>query len=519
MMTTRLRRLLLAVPLALLALMASGLLLADRLTPAATGEPSQALPVAGPPTPLDTELAPLLAAHPGQTGVVWLSDGLDAFAARSVVSRRAGRSLDVMYYIWKDDVPGHLMARELYQAAERGVRVRLLLDDLNAHGLDPQMMALDAHPNIELRLYNPIRNRDGVWRIVEMLQRVFSINHRMHNKAWIADGQVAIIGGRNIGAEYFDARDDVNFQDLDLLLAGPATVQANTIFDRYWNSPAVVPIAALNRKRPDQLQRLLALTDSQSRLDQAQPYLERVARRLDEPAVRGQTINLWSGQLRILSDPPLKHRQGDRRDWIIGPILQDLRSPRQQALLISPYFVPGRQGTEEMLAQARRGIDIGVVTNSLAANDVAAVHSGWQAYRPALVDAGVAVHELKRDTRHRHPGLALPFGSSGASLHTKAYVVDGRRGFVGSFNLDPRSTNLNTEMGVFFDDPALGQRLVDEYRQLAAPAASYHVLRDTHGALVWRDAAGTLHGHEPDTGWWLRAWVRLLGWLPIESQL
>jgi len=520
MTPARLRRLLLALPLALLALIGSGLLLADRLTPAATGTPSSVLPPGPLPTALEAELAPLLAAHPGQTGVVWLSDGLDAFAARSVISRRAGRSLDVMYYIWHDDVPGHLLARELYEAARRGVRVRLLLDDLNAQGLDPAMMALDAHPNIELRLYNPFRNREGPWRLVEMVQRVFSINHRMHNKAWIADNQAAVIGGRNIGAEYFDARDDVNFRDLDLLLAGPAAAQAGAVFDDYWNSNAAVPIAALNRQGAAALARFLASQDAERQQQQAAPYLARVAQRLGQPALNQALPIQWTAQLEVVADPPLKHLRDDRSDWLLRPILADLGSARRQLLLISPYLVPGAEGSAMLAAQARAGTEVGIVTNSLAANDVAAVHSGWQRYRPGLVAAGVQVHELKRHGRAQH---ARGVGSSGASLHTKAYLVDGRLGFVGSFNLDPRSANLNTEMGVMFDDPVLGARLAEEYAQLAAPATSYRVQRDAGGRLVWLRDAGSAGqariDHEPDTGWWLRAWVALLGWLPIESQL
>ncbi|WP_036139109.1 phospholipase D-like domain-containing protein, partial [Novilysobacter defluvii] len=201
-------------------LVGSGLLLADHLTPPATGAPSHALPVEDAGTTLDREVAPLVRREQGRTGVLLLSDGLDAFAARATSARKAGRSLDLQYYIWNDDLTGGLLARELYAAAERGVRVRLLLDDLNTRGLDPKWVALDAHPGIEIRLYNPFRNREGVWRLVEMVQRVFSINHRMHNKAWIADGRLAIVGGRNIGEEYFAADPDVNFRDLDLLLFG-----------------------------------------------------------------------------------------------------------------------------------------------------------------------------------------------------------------------------------------------------------------------------------------------------------
>src|SRR6185437_5295637 len=190
---------------ALLLLVLSGLLLADHLAPQARGEASQVLPLQPAQTPIDRQMMPLQAAHPGQSGVAFLSDGMDAFAARAMVTEHAGRSLDLQYYIWHDDLIGHLMAKALYDAAERGVRVRILLDDMNAKDKDALMMALDAHPNIELRLYNPFRNRSGLARTLELVQRAFSVNHRMHNKSWIADGRIAIVGGRNIGEEYFSA--------------------------------------------------------------------------------------------------------------------------------------------------------------------------------------------------------------------------------------------------------------------------------------------------------------------------
>ena len=223
---------------ALLVLVLSGLLLADHLTPQARGPVSHVLPLQPAQTAIDRQLVPEQDARPGQSGVAFLSDGMDAFAARAKITEQAGRSLDLQYYIWHDDLVGHLMAKALYDAAERGVRVRILLDDMNAKDKDALMMALDAHPNIEIRLYNPFRNRSGIARTLEMIQRAFSVNHRMHNKSWIADGRVAIVGGRNIGEEYFSARNDVNFQDLDLVVAGPAVEQANRIFDDYWNSAA-----------------------------------------------------------------------------------------------------------------------------------------------------------------------------------------------------------------------------------------------------------------------------------------
>jgi len=517
------RRLLrwLGIIVALLVLLVlSGLLLADHLTPQALGERSTVLPTQADQTAIDRELVRLQAEHPGQTGVAFLSDGLDAYAARAVITQHAGRSLDLQYYIWQDDLIGHLMANEVYRAAERGVRVRILLDDMNAQDKDALMMALDAHPNIEIRLYNPFRNRSGLWRLVEMVQRVFSVNHRMHNKSWIADGRVAIVGGRNIGEEYFSARQDVNFRDLDLLVAGEAVKQANTIFDDYWNSDTAVPIRALAFYTEPQLRLLIRESEHEARLDSAKPYLEKVARSQAQRSYYRDALDLhWSGEVEIASDPPMKHRRDDQAGWLVTRLVEELESTRHKALLISPYFVPGEDGTEGLGAMVARGAQVGVITNSLAANDVAAVHSGYMHYRAPLLRSGVQLYELK--SRGNVDGGGL-FGSSGASLHTKAFMIDDQRGFVGSFNLDPRSAYLNTEMGVLFNDPVLAAQLRQEYLRLASPSQSYLVALGPEGDVRWleRDAQPPHWLYrEPDAGFWLRASARAISWLPLESQL
>ena len=513
----RLLRVVAIIVAALLLLVLSGLLLADHLTPSARGPASKVLPLQPAQTAIDRQLAPLLAAHPNQSGVAFLSDGLDAFAARAVITEQAGRSLDLQYYIWHDDRVGHLMAKALHDAAERGVRVRLLLDDMNAKDKDALMLALDAHPNIEIRLYNPFRNRSGIARTLELVQRAFSVNHRMHNKSWIADGRVAIVGGRNIGEEYFSARDDVNFQDLDLVVAGPAVEQANRIFDDYWNSDAAIPISALAHYSHAQLRVMLRQSDRDALHDSSRPYLQRVAtsRALRQP---GPEPLHWSAQVRILSDPPMKHRDDARADWLVTALAAQLQGTQHTALLISPYFVPGAEGLQGLSAMAARGAQVGVVTNSLAANDVAAVHGGYMGYRVPLLQAGVQVYELKAQGE---PGDSSLFGSSGASLHTKAFVLDDRRGFVGSFNLDPRSAYLNTEMGVLFDDPVLGARLRQEYLRLADPQHSWWLALDAGNELRWLERQPPPHWvrREPGSSLGKRWTARVISWLPLESQL
>lgn len=497
----------------------SGLLLTDHLTPPATGKPSVALPPQAGATALDRELAPLQAAHPGQTGALLVNDGLDAFAARALSAQRAGRSLDLQYYIWHDDLAGRLLGREVWRAAERGVRVRVLLDDMNAKGMDSKLLLLDAHPNIEIRLYNPFRNRNGAGRIVELAQRFFSVNHRMHNKAWIADNRVAVVGGRNIGVEYFGAGEDVNFRDLDMVLFGPAVHEASSIFDTYWNSEAVVPLSALARAPKAGFDSLAQDIETEAAGPEAQRYLKRLeaSRRVQDYA-RQQLVPFWTDRLHLYSDPPLKGRDDASTDWLVGRIARDIAGAKRKALLISPYFVPGDDGAEALKQLVRGGTTVGVITNSLAANDVPAVYGGYRGYRTDLLRGGVHVYELRAQGA---PNSSL-FGSSGASLHTKAYVVDDRRGFIGSFNMDARSAYLNTEMGVMFDDAGLASALRDEYRRLSGPELSYWVSLDAAGDARWLDRARTppqMLDVAPDTTRWQRITAHVVSWLPIESQL
>ena len=525
-MISRAKRIVLWGAFALLVLVGSGLLLADHLTPPNTGRPSHALPVAADHTALDRELAPLFARNPGKTGAITLVDGIDAFAARAMSARQAGRSLDLQYYIWHDDLTGRLLAREAWLAAERGVRVRLLLDDINAGGKDTPLLVLDGHPNIEVRLYNPFRNRSGIARLLEMLQRGFSLNHRMHNKAWIADGRVAIVGGRNIGLEYFDAAEGANFHDLDLLLFGPEVAQASAIFDAFWNSGAVVPVGDLGHLGMDDIHRIVARIGEEARSGPARRYMERVEASPSVRAYLGRALApYWSDRFRIVSDPPDKRAGAPGDGWLVARIDAELRAATRAALLVSPYFVPGEDTTRMLVGLARGGVHVGVVTNSLAANDVAAVHGGYAQYRGPLLDGGVHLYELRPEAAAPETGgrpRAGRAGSSGASLHTKAFVVDGRRGFIGSYNLDPRSAWLNTEMGVFFDDPALAADLRAEYLHLAGPALSWKVARGPDGRLAWLDAAGPeprlLHS-EPGASRWRRMQAAVFRWLPLESQL
>ncbi|WP_225590818.1 phospholipase D family protein [Pseudoxanthomonas sp. PXM03] len=489
-----------------------------RFAEAARGPASMSLPIAADATPLDRAIAPLLREHPGRSGMALLQDNLDAFTVRAATARAAGRSLDLQYYIWNQDFTGNLLSYEALRAADRGVRVRLLLDDMTAHGKDSQLAALDAHANIEVRLFNPSRSRAGVLgRASEMLLRPVSMNRRMHNKAWIADGRVAVVGGRNVGDEYFDAAAQTNFLDLDAALIGPAVAQAAAIFDDFWNSASVIPLAALTTAEEGALERLRENGDAGYASAQAGDYVARLRRSPGVRALVGGTTLHWLDDVGVYSDPASKGQGEGQGQWLVHRLGRAMGEAKRQLRVISPYFVPGDEGARWLVARRAQGVDVGVLTNSLAANDVMAVHGGYAPYRVALLEGGVTLFELMP---HGEQDSSL-FGSSGASLHTKAFVVDDDAGFIGSFNLDPRSVNLNTEMGVLFRDRGAAAALLRSYQAKIAPDRSYRVsLKD--GALRWEDASTQppkVWEREPEASAWRRWVARAVGWLPIESQL
>lgn len=475
-----------AVAVALVAMSLLSVAAYGRFAKRVQGVPSYALPPGEAVTPLDRRINALLDSpegRAGHSGLAMLSSNLDAFAARALSARGAGRSLDLIYYIWKRDLTGRLLMAEAVAAADRGVRVRLLLDDIGAGSHDPSLLALDAHPLIEVRLFNPTRARAGnLRRGIEMVLRAFSITRRMHNKAWIADGRVAIVGGRNVGDEYFGAGERTFFRDLDLLALGPVVDQTEGMFDAYWNSPAALPIAALARAEDHALANLKHQLRQLADSDEARPYVERVRQGVSLPDLLTYHLH-WCPQARLITDPPEKvfRKQGD--NWLMHELLPILGSARVRLDITSPYFVPGEQGTDALVALAGRGVAVSVLTNSLAATDVAAVHGGYAPYRPRLLQGGVALFELRPSAGAVRYSL---YGSSSASLHTKAFTVDDREGFIGSLNFDPRSFSLNTEMGIVFDSPALIAEMGKLFALETAPDFSYRVHWDAEtGRLRW----------------------------------
>ena len=413
------------------------------------------------------------------------------------------------------------MFEALWQAAERGVRVRLLLDDHNTKGLDPTLAALDAHPNLEVRLYNPVLQRDA--RALNFLTDFARVNRRMHNKSFTADNQVTVVGGRNIGDEYFGAGSGVVFADLDVLAVGPSVREVSNEFDLYWNSPSAYPAAGfVGTPGPD----AAAVLEAQFAANRADPdsaaYIEAVR---VTPLVRDildRRLPFEWTTARLFHDDPAKTLDtAMRTDVLLFPqLVQSIGRPQTSFDLISPYFVPGADGTASLAALARSGVKVRILTNSLAASDEKSVHSGYAKRREELLRAGVQLFELKPTAGKEARDAGHDVGkSSAAGLHAKTFAVDRSRIFVGSFNFDQRSALLNTEMGLVIDSPTLAQRLATAF-DAAVPKVAYEVrLAPRGGGLVWieQTAAGeNRHDTEPDTTWSMRIGVEMLSLLPIE---
>lgn len=471
-------------------------------------------------TRLGQAVAPQLQAHPGKSGVHTLPNPLEAFAARMLLAHTAERTLDVQYYIWRGDQTGTLLLQALVAAAERGVRVRLLLDDGGTAGLDRELAALALHPGIEVRLFNPFVLR---WpKPLGYVTDFARANRRMHNKSFTADNQATIVGGRNVGDEYFGATDGVLFSDLDVLAIGPVVHDVSQDFDRYWASPSAWPVQAIvPAVTGDDLAALQASAARTEASDAARAYTEAARQTPFMAQLLAQQLALEWSSVQMVSDDPAKGLgQQERSGLLVDQLYRVLGTPQRSVALVSPYFVPTAAGAQALARLRQSGVAVRIMTNAYEATDVPLVHAGYAKHRKALLHSGVALYEMQRlAPPGKGPGPRLnPLGSSGSSLHAKTFAIDGERAFVGSFNFDPRSALLNTELGFVIDSPRLA-RQIEQAFDTGVPERSYTLQLSDTGRIEWHSThttPPTVLTTEPGSSWWSRAGLVFLSWLPID---
>lgn len=456
--------------------------------------------------------------------------GVYSLDARLELAKRATRSLDVQYYVIENDGAGRLLLRALKQAAQRGVQVRLLVDDLYTAHTEQLLLALGATPNIEIRLFNPFccARSSLATRFTASALDIRRLNHRMHNKLFVADGSLAVVGGRNIADEYFTLNTSQNFVDMDALVAGRVVADLSAIFDRYWNSQEVYPLAAIATPQADTIS-MTADFDSHVDMAGAGPSVTLppadvlgygpISEELDSGV-----IGLLWGDAEAVADPPEKLRSMSADEAYKTSVTKrfwaEVLTAQRDVFITSPYLVPGERGLDQLKVLRKREVAVTLLTNSLAANDAAVVHSGYARYRERLLLAGTDLYELSPARTMRGLRLGM-FGSSLGRLHSKTAVFDRRRVFIGSVNLDPRSATQNTEMGLFIDSPQLAREML-RIINISRLENAYRVRLDKEGKLEWLAIEGdkeVVLRSEPEASPFSRFKVWLLGPLIPESLL
>ncbi len=464
---------------------------------------------------LGTSIQDALQWHPDLNGVRPLGDGRAAFAARAILAREATSSIDAQYYIWQDDVTGLMLLDELRAAAERGVRVRLLVDDNGISGLDELLSELNALPNAHVRIFNPFTLRRP-----KLLSYAFDfsrLNRRMHNKSMTVDGITSIVGGRNIGDIYFDYGAGTHYLDVDAIAIGPIVGEVSDAFDAYWNSASSYDAALFlphalgeNLKSRAEAARQTAIGAGYQKAIQDNKLADQIT---------AHDLKFeWSGVKLFVDDPAKGLGEANSEDLLVEHLIDFAKSSQSSLDLVSAYFIPGQRGAQVLEDLARSGVKVRVLTNSMDATDVMPVHAAYMRYREDLLESGVELLEL-RALRQEHRARSLPemLAGSASGLHAKVFGADGQRIFIGSYNLDPRSSRLNTEMGLLIESPMIAASLAN---QLNRPEFAYRVELNEVGEMIWleqeKDQTITTHTKDPETSGFQRALAAVIRWLPVE---
>jgi putative cardiolipin synthase len=464
----------------------------------------------------------------------WLLERADAaLNARLALADAAAGTLDVQYFVWQNDASGSLLALRLLAAADRGVRVRLLLDDFGVSKSGAMVAWLDSHRGIEVRVFNPWASRDSlVGLTLEFLARTKTLNRRMHNKTFIADGRFAILGGRNVGDRYFGLYEPFVEDDLDVLVAGALVADVTASFDEFWNSPATYPVALL---APAQKPVDAAAAEAQfaANVAAAGPRLAAFPTRAADWTgfFEGLLTTYAAGPAELYRDSPNVPGSDGAEPHADSPELANpararlyprfkalVASAQHEVLISSPYFVPDAEFRELIAALVARGVRVAIATNSLASNNHVVAHTGYKRWRREVLRAGAELYELRVDAAALREYVTPPTTSRALGLHAKAVVVDRRRAFIGSANVDPRSMQINTEIGVAADSEDLARELAALLERDMAPENAWRVTMDADGWLTW--SSGTeRRTRQPATGFTQRAEEFLLNLLPLKDQL
>ncbi len=464
--------------------------------------------------------------HPDLSGYHPIVTGANAFAARSILTGMATRNIDAQYYIWHNDQAGQLLLKDLWEAAERGVIVRLLLDDFNNSAkFDQHLLRFASHPNIAVRIINPLMHRKfSTLNYVTGLPR---INRRMHNKSMTFDKQITIIGGRNIGNEYLSNDQSSQFADLDVLLIGKVVADIDNSFASYWSSPLSFDIETLAKfdddVTPDFLKALDKLGIDEENNEGSSLTVYKAAIKdstIDTDLINKRVPFRWTDMQFLSDDVGKLSKSVSSETNLVHQLRTLLGSPTKKLTIISSYFVPTKDGVDTLVKLAESGVDIKILTNSFDATDVTAVHSGYSQWRPSLLRSGVKIYELKSTAAEekRDNKLWRARSQSSTSLHAKTFAVDDYQVFIGSYNVDPRSANINTEMGVIINDDELARQLHGALSDDLLNQA-YEVKLLDNGSLEWHtmeDGKEVVYDSEPRVDMSDHVWLTIMSWLPID---
>ncbi|NOR56589.1 MAG: hypothetical protein GQ531_10345 [Sulfurovum sp.] len=464
------------------------------------------------------------AKHPGKSGFDIIRYGKDAFASRIAMTHLAEKTLDLQYYLWERDETGRLLAKSVIEAADRGIKVRVLLDDIGLESRDTMLSSVNAHPNIQIRIFNPFEDR--TFHNLNFLRDFDRVNHRMHNKTFIMDNTMVIVGGRNIGNHYFGVDDKMNFRDLDIAAAGPIVRDVSKVFDYFWNGSWSVPIEALEDKRITQADIKKSRAFMKKKIEQDfYPYpIESDSSKMEHELNKIRKKMIWAKGTFVWDDPvQMRLPPEEQRNTMIQKLHTKLKTVKHTLDIESPYFIPRTRGTKRLRDMVKRGVDVRILTNSQSSNDVAAAFAGYETYRKELVESGISLFELRPDAGgHKIINRKTIFSKAHTGLHAKTLVFDDKSLFVGSFNLDPRSSAINTEGGLYVESPKLAKRVLDFMEVGKKPENAYRLALDKKGDLVWlsttKGKKEVAHS-DPHTDVFDQIKVNVIQALPIEDQL